>query len=99
VRRSECERAEVAGQVGIAPSGKGFLVERESDGRVLWPPAASSSAAQSDQLRRLKLERVYCLPKDSRRDLTFARIIILKCIRLKLINMQINFTIQCSLND
>jgi hypothetical protein len=58
VRRSECERAEVAGQVGIAPSGKGFLVERESDGRVLWPLAASSSAAQSDQLRRLKLERV-----------------------------------------
>jgi hypothetical protein len=45
-------------QVGIAPSGKGFLVERESDGRVLWPPAASSGAAQSDQLRRLKLERV-----------------------------------------
>jgi hypothetical protein len=43
VRRSECERSEVACQVGIAPSGKGFLVERESDGRVLWPPAASSS--------------------------------------------------------
>jgi hypothetical protein len=78
VRRSECERAEVACQVGIAPSGKGFLVERESDGRVLWPPAASSGAAQSDQLRRLKLERcVYCLPKDSRWDFTFARIIIL----------------------